>query len=243
MASLAQYVPGDGGDDIKLDRDYYRFRRGLEKRYPQICADCEAAASEAIQRADYTAKTDHLRKMVEMSRARLRGPAPRRSLVDWMHLTVRLVWWSGLLLQLLWHLKTVARVLEQSDSGMSDPDDSGPWSLAAKWLGVGASYLPPDDVLLWWSLATSLATVWWNPKFVQASRGYTRQLSGFRKWYAFQLVIILGRLALSRMDVSGLPRNAQLSAQAAAAGMSTFVRLLQGTEWAELTMTDILDGL
>lgn len=223
VASIAQYL-GDDDDDVKLDRDYYRFRRGLEKRYPQICRDCEAAASEAIHRAEYTAKTDHLRKMVAMSKRQVRDVYRRKTLLDWLHLAAQATWWAGLGLQLLWHLRILSGLLALSSDGMSDPDDTSMSTAAISGLKRGVSYLPDAEFLILVSLYASLITVWWNPKFVQVSRGFTKQLSGFKQWYLLQALLCVSRYFLISLDTGAQSRNAQLSAHFVMAGMALFVR-------------------
>ncbi len=224
VASLAQYAPETDGDDVQLDRDYYRFRRGLEKRYPQVCADCEVVVGNAIQRAEYTAKTDHLRKMMEMSR-RARGSSvyKRTTPLDWVHFSAQMVWWAATLLQILWHLKLAAQLLGYSESGMTDPDDAGWLSWAIQSLRDAVSYLPDDGTLIRASLTASVASAWWNPKFVQVSRGFTKQLSGFRQWYLFQVVICVARYFFTSLDLTAQPRNAALSAHLVIAAMTIFV--------------------
>ncbi|KAF4119509.1 Pfam:DUF2349 [Geosmithia morbida] len=237
MASLAQYAPSNGDqDDIQLDREYYRFRRRLEKRYPQVCGSCEAAAGEAIQRAEYTAKTDHLRKMMELGRRQRSAPRRRavvsRTWLEWVDLLARTAWWGALALQLLWHVGAVAGLLStpgEDESGMRDPDDDGgdggAWAAtataaAAAFTAELRRRLPPDGderALLRASVAASLASAWWNPKFPQVTRGFTRQLSGLRQWYLVQAVAVAARLAVSRTDLSGQARSAQLSAHGAMA--------------------------
>ena len=161
--------------------------------------------------------------MMELSRRHVRSVYKRRTPLDWLHSMARAVWWAGLALQLLWHLKLVAGVLGQSDSGMSDPDDASIWSSALEWLKRGVSLLPEDDRLIRASITTSFASVWWNPKFVQVSRGFTKQLSGFGQWYLFQFLICLSRYFLRGLDLSPHTRTAQLWAHLAVAGMTIFV--------------------
>lgn len=147
--------------------------------------------------------------------------------MDWVHLLAQAVWWGALALQLLWHLKLVVGVLAKSDSGMSDPDDSSIWSLpigGIRWVVV--TFLPEDDsVLARASVMASVATAWWNPKFVQVSRGFTKPLSGFRHWYMYQALICVSRYSLlgDRLDFRAQDRNAHLSAHAVMAAMSIFV--------------------
>ncbi|KAK7229341.1 hypothetical protein V2G26_001511 [Clonostachys chloroleuca] len=227
-ASLAQYLPEDSDDpdNEELERDYYKFRRGLEKRYPQVCEQCEVRVNSAIDKAGYTAKTDHLRKMMDLSRqSRLR--TNRTSKLDWVYYIGRLIWWGGFLLQMSWHLKGFLEIIisqKDSESGMSDPEDEGRWQ---SLIGRVLSMLPPKHALLRFSLWAGLFVVWWNPQFVKVVRGFTRHLLGLRQWYCFQLLIVAFRLGvINLVDLDGQPKNAQLSAHLVmAAAMSLLYTL------------------
>ena len=76
-----------------------------------------------IRQAGYTAKTDHLRRMMERSRGRRVDPA-KTTAIDWANTLGRGLWWGGLLMQMLWHTKLLSAVLKHTDEGMYDPDDT-----------------------------------------------------------------------------------------------------------------------
>ncbi|KAM0428607.1 hypothetical protein ACHAPT_006968 [Fusarium lateritium] len=216
-SSLAQYLPDDPNhpDYPGLERNYYRYRKGLEERYPQVCDECAERVEGQIRRAGYTAKTDHLRRMMEKSRGRRVDPG-RNTALDWAHSLGRGLWWGGLAMQMLWHFKTLAYVLEHTDEGMYDPDDRSWPTMAVAGLAWTVAFLPPADTLINGAVMASILSAWWNPQFVQVSRGFTRHLLGFTQWYSFQGLIIFFRILFRRvLEMNGgraQSRSAQLSA-------------------------------
>ncbi|GFP58480.1 integral inner nuclear membrane protein ima1 [Trichoderma asperellum] len=195
-ASLAQYLPDDPShpDYAELERKYYRYRKDLEKRYPQVCSDCAKRVEDRINQAGYTAKTDHLRRMMEKSRGR-RVPKRMTSL-DVANAMGRWLWWGGLVIQIAWHLVSVSYVLEAqatSKDGMVDPDDESATKGMISWLSYLRGFLPAADTLIRCCINTGFLSAWWNPHFVQFNRGFTRHLLGFTQWYCFQGLIIFFR--------------------------------------------------
>ncbi|KAK2072935.1 hypothetical protein P8C59_007254 [Phyllachora maydis] len=87
-ASLAQYLPDDpdAPDYAEREKKYYRFRKGLEQLYPQICAECEPKVRARLERAAYTAKTDMLRRMIDRTNANRNVKSK-----GWLDLGVQLV--------------------------------------------------------------------------------------------------------------------------------------------------------
>ncbi|KAL2684636.1 hypothetical protein Neosp_005715 [[Neocosmospora] mangrovei] len=216
-SSLAQYLPDDPNhpDYPELERNYYRYRKGLEERYPQVCDECAERVEGQIRQAGYTAKTDHLRRMMEKSRGRRTDPG-RNTVLDWANSLGRGLWWGGLAMQMLWHIKTLSYVLEHPDEGMYDPDDKSWPTMAAAALSWAVAFLPPADTLISGAVTASILSAWWNPQFVQVSRGFTRHLLGFTQWYSFQGLIIFFRILFRRVlemnGGRGQSRSAQLSA-------------------------------
>jgi hypothetical protein len=200
-ASLAQYLPDDPSDPINepLDRKYYKFRRDLEERYPQVCADCEGRVQGRLQAAGYTAQTDHLRRLMANSRAR--RPRKKLTALDLSERVGRFLWYAGLLMQLLWHLKMVANIKElhsETKAGMVDPDVSSEGTVVTKLLKL-SGWLPDAEILIRGSITAAVLSIWWNPRFVQVTRGFSRHLLGFRQWYCFQGLIIFFRVVFRRV--------------------------------------------
>ncbi|KAJ4261694.1 hypothetical protein NW762_007132 [Fusarium torreyae] len=216
-SSLAQYLPDDPNhpEYAELERNYYRYRKGLEERYPQVCDECAERVDGQIRQAGYTAKTDHLRRMMEKSRGKKNAPEKTGAL-DWVDSLGKGLWWGGLVMQMLWHLRAVSFALQHQDVGMYDPDDRSWSTLAVTGLAWAAELLPPPDTLINGAVAASILSAWWNPQFVQVTRGFTRHLLGFTQWYSFQGLIVFFRFLFRRvLEMDGgqaQSRNAQLSA-------------------------------
>ncbi|PHH62340.1 hypothetical protein CDD82_2008 [Ophiocordyceps australis] len=198
---LAQY--SNNREDFVLNREYYSFRKQQEQRYPQVCDACAVKVQQRILRAGYTAKTDHLRRMMDMSRGkRIMTTEPTR--LDYVSAIGRATWRAGFVLEMLWHAKAVVFVLANS------------MPLSAALVDLLA-YLPATHRLASWSIAAAFASAWWNPHFVQVNRGFTRHLLGLTQWYCFQGLIIFFRLASRGLLSMNQSKDACLSAHLAMA--------------------------
>ncbi|KAG5942260.1 hypothetical protein E4U60_007402 [Claviceps pazoutovae] len=200
--SLAQYLPDDPSDPDypELERNYYRYRRNLEKRYPQVCSDCAEKVRARVRQAGYTAKTDHLRRMMNLSRGR---KTKKRTMLDWIHTLGKTLWRSGFVLQIGWHFVMITRALEAGNGVMYDPDDQGTVAKVLPSLKRATENMPAAGTLIQWSIWTGLMAAWWNPHFVQLNRGFTKHLLGFTQWYSLQGLIVFFRLIFRGMDVRG----------------------------------------
>ncbi|EFX06207.1 hypothetical protein CMQ_6528 [Grosmannia clavigera kw1407] len=235
VSSLAQYFPPDPdhAEYAELECKYYHFRKGLEQRYPQVCSDCEPAVLERIRQAGYTAKTDHLRRMVNYSRqVRLTRP----TYLDAAHRLGRWLWRAGLLFQALWQLGLLARCVSvsvptagrQEEQGFDDdvviglsdsPDAALPPSV-----DVSLSLAPLAHALLSWIAASTdrlqtlcvgatIAGCWWNPYFVQTVRGFTKPFIGIPVWYTYQVTLVFVRVMLAAVAVRLTPNTHEDGAQ------------------------------
>ncbi|CAK7197984.1 hypothetical protein SEUCBS139899_000638 [Sporothrix eucalyptigena] len=229
ISSLAQYFPSDPNhpDTPELERKYFRFRQGLEQRYPQVCADCEPRVLDRIRDAGYTAKTDHLRRMVDYSRqVRLTRATP----VDAANWFGRKLWWAGLSFQILWQVGVIGSFLLHSSQSHIVEDLSFGNDIIVEGESTTAAtnhdrtqtptvatlivFLYPvlrfavskADVFRFLCITATLASCWWNPFLVQTIRGFTKPLIGIPTWYAYQAAIILARLLLAK--VAGGPNAA-----------------------------------
>ncbi|KHN95491.1 uncharacterized protein MAM_06548 [Metarhizium album ARSEF 1941] len=229
--SLAQYFPDDPSDPDypELERSYYRYRRNLEKRYPQVCSNCAHRAEERIREAGYTAKTDHLRRMMSLSRGRR---TRTRTALDWVNTLGKTLWRTGFILQMLWHFAMATQALQQSDDGMHDPDQQSLHATGIAWLNLAVDFLPAAATLIQSSIWIAILAVWWNPHFVQVNRGFTRHLLGLTQWYSFQGLIIFFRFifrdvvdAHAQSTDSG---TAKLGAHVAMVMVTTVIYVLGG---------------
>lgn len=166
-----------------------------------------------VDRAGYTARTDHLRRMMDKTRQRRATPKQWSALdtADWLG---KSLWQGGLALQLLWHLVVISDNISVTTPGpMRDPDEVP--TLLASILGPVSRFLPGGEVLIHWSVIASMLSVWWNPRFVQVFRGFSRHVIGLSQWYIFQALVVTvrfaGRRATKYAADAQVSRSAQMS--------------------------------
>ncbi|TDZ17410.1 Integral inner nuclear membrane protein ima1 [Colletotrichum orbiculare MAFF 240422] len=212
-SSLAQYLPDDPDhpEYEELERNMYKFRRRLEQRYPQICAECEPKVHAKLDQAGYTARTDHLRRMMDRSRKNRVVPKQTTPL-DWSASFGRCLWLGGIVLQYLWHVASLAAVFSGQDEGpLRDPDVET--TLIQRISLALTLLLPRPERLVYWSLWSNGLSVWWNPKFTQVFRGFSRHIMGIGQWYTFQGLILLTRFMAMKMSELRGGRSADGNAQ------------------------------
>lgn len=197
-ASLAQYLPDDpdAPDYAEREKKYYRFRKGLEQLYPQICAECEPKVRARLERAAYTAKTDMLRRMIDRTNANRNVKS--KGWLDLVSLAGRWLWISAFLLQLCWHVRSLVELA----AGYSVVEQQAPWiqrAFSAYDRAVGQ--LPTPQHLTSWALAARVCSLWWNPRFVQSIRGFTKHIRGLPTWYCYQFIAVLIQLAFSKLTI------------------------------------------
>lgn len=180
-----------------------------------------------IAKAGYTAKTDHLRRMIDRSRQE-RTPTAATSLLGMVGALGQYLWLSGFVLQALWH----ASIMRQLVGQCQVPVLGGVWGrwmldmVVAKFFGV----LPGPERLMKWSITITAASIWWNPFLVQTIRGFTKHLLGFSTWYTYQVIVMLLRILalgipnISAQEASEVPT--QLAAHTFMLGFVFFVSQL-----------------
>lgn len=195
-ASLSQYLPDDpdAPDYEAREKDYYEFRRRLEQRYPQICAECEPKVQKRIEQSAYTAKTDVLRRMID--RSQKVKVITRRSWLDVGDAIGRWLWRAGYVLELSSHIAGLSIL----GFGYCNGDR---WNLIpCRMLELCwplLSRIPEAKWLLHWSLMATLFSSWWNPRFVQTIHGFTKHLVGIRNWYTYQVMVVFVRYMAPRL--------------------------------------------
>lgn len=226
-ASLAQYLPDPEDPDYgERERSFHRFRANQERLYPQICVECEPKVRQRLERAAYTAKTDALRHMIDRSTG-ARKSVGKRGWLDLVDLVGRGLWISGYVVQLAWHAAVLYTLLSQYlrwtevDSGsfaFKMQRTCGPlvgWFLSQQWL-------------LQWSTVCGILGIWWNPRFAQTSRGFSKHVRGVFKWYIYQFMTITTRVCLwqgvfNRTTAGPLLLKEQLASHSVAAFISFLV--------------------
>lgn len=171
-----------------LEQKYYKFRANLEKQYPQVCEDCEPRVLERMRQAGKTAKTDYLRRLLKQSRAK--RAASRSGTITWsglIELVGKCMWYFGLCTQLLWHTSGLMVAAQHNYQTIFDTFAPATILTIVPWVSELALVLSP------WGFRSSLASLWWNPKFKHLNNGFMNHIKGFGDWYKYQATLLLVR--------------------------------------------------
>lgn len=142
-----------------------------------------------MREAGKTAKTDYLRRLMQKSRAR-RSTSSEHGIS--MESVGHLLWYLGLLGQLLWHFIAIsANVQRLLPSALQHYLPQTRETFLSRFTGLSAHFSIPGLVRL--SLLCSFASVWWNPKFKQMKTGFMNHIKGFREWYQYQVLLLVIR--------------------------------------------------
>ncbi|KAK5100515.1 hypothetical protein LTS08_005266 [Lithohypha guttulata] len=182
VQALAEYLPEETDSRYKeFERALPEFKRDLDLRYPRCCAQCEPRVQLSIQQANYAAKSDHLRRLMHRKHGRRRTPEIQlRSLLI---SAAGLGQITGLLMQLAWHAVSSQYSANQPETRPSLH------SCLTRPLGTrecadyAGSWVP-------WSLFIGLLCIWWNPKWQHRLMGKEGRLTGLRKYYVAQSLLI-----------------------------------------------------
>lgn len=198
--ALAEYLPAeDHPQYAEYEASYEQYKNSLDRRYPQVCADCEPRVRAGIKDAGYKAKTDHLQRMVAASKE---GRAWRRSRLGWRWILVSLgglAWWVSVLTQALWH--AAGAVLTEDNDEMSGVDTLN-WNSCLRHTGgawgfeVEKSCFNRGGQVVKWSLLAALLSFWWNPRLkdkFQGSIGSKVHISGLSEHLWLQAITIVTR--------------------------------------------------
>jgi Ima1 N-terminal domain len=193
--TLANYLPAAGDSSYKqYEASYPEFRKQLEERYPPVCAQCEPEVRRRIQQAGYTAKSDHLKRMMERSRAR---KIARRW--GWRSLVVTLgglLFWSSAIGQLAWNLISIWEDSKKISLNTADNNTSPLIQCTAQLLkdfetnsGCAAAFSSIGFV----AIVVGFLCSWWNPKWQHKLQGREGRLVGLQEYYQVNTAVLLAR--------------------------------------------------
>ncbi|KAL4808520.1 Ima1 N-terminal domain-containing protein [Aspergillus unguis] len=198
--ALASYFPpSDDPNYVAYEREYPKFRKNMEERYPQVCDKCEPRVRARIRQAGYEAKSDHLRRMMDRSKA---GKAARRARKwNWRSVLVfvgAMSYWASVAGQLAWDMTSALPV----DEPLSDPDAiSTLHPLISRFYQVlHTLHLPSHrsvDLAPYAGLAliAGILSLWWNPKLRLKVEGRGGRFQGLGEYYKVQLIVMVARCA------------------------------------------------
>lgn len=201
-SSLAQYdVPIDTRDPNyrQKEKEYYAWRKRLEKTYPQVCAGCEAKVQDRIKETATIAKSDHLRRMMGRSRERRGQKKTPISVAGVLATAGKTLWYMGLYGQLSWSVSTLLAVALHSRTNLTDTVLKS----AGGWAAVVIS-LATSKVWIRYSLVCSILSFWWNPMFYNMKTGFVNHIVGFGEWYKLQVLMIISRSIFHSITGTGV---------------------------------------
>ena len=204
-SSLASYFPpSDDPTDSEYERGYEQFRRSLEDRYPQVCESCEPIVKSRIKKAGYEAKSDHLRRMMDQSRAnRESRQARNRSWRSLLLLVGALAYWASIAGQLSWNLISVATLSQVSPNFDYLPDTEQPPTAPNSIIScvnksirlqrIPSECSPDLAPTAGLALIAGALSLWWNPKLRMKIDGMPGKFRGLAEYYQAQLIVMVVR--------------------------------------------------
>ena len=186
---------------LQDEREYLKYKEGLEHRFPQVCGDCEPKVLSQMRQAGKTAKTDHLRRMMEKSREARSAPAQGISWFGIVLFFTRIVWYMSTMGQVLWNVAYIVDwVLTEDYLDARLPPSTGPILPAL----MAFVFVCSTKAWARYSLICGFASAWWNPQFDPVTRAFNKRLKGFDVWYTRQIILIILRSLLYYIIVKGM---------------------------------------
>ncbi|KAL4956970.1 Ima1 N-terminal domain-containing protein [Aspergillus filifer] len=199
--ALASYFPSsDDPNYSAYEREFPKFRRNLEERYPQVCDRCEPRVKARIRQAGYEAKSDHLRRMMDRSKA---GKAARKARQwNWRSLLVfagAMCYWASIAGQLAWSMTSALPVegplLDDPEDSLTSPSIASRFNETLRALNL-PSHCPVDLVpYAGLSLVAGILSIWWNPKLRLKVEGRGGRFVRLGEYYQVQLIVLVARCA------------------------------------------------
>ncbi|KAJ5298582.1 L-serine dehydratase [Penicillium atrosanguineum] len=195
--SLANYSEAsDDPNHPDEERRIEAFRKTMEDQYPQVCDACEPRVVQRMRQAGYEAKADHLRRMMDRSRAS--KAAKRERNWGWRSLLVyagALGYWGSVGGQLAWDAMST---LTGPNFGHNDFLESMPSLLSCGRHAWEIRRIPNEcshDLasLAGLSLVAGCLSIWWNPKLRMKVNGKDGRFIGLSEYYKGQLVVLVAR--------------------------------------------------
>ena len=105
----------------------------------------------------------------------------------------RLLWYTGLLGQVLWDGIALVTIAQHYYTITADASPPAYISAILPKLAEASPFLPKGNSLGRWSLICSAASFWWNPKFNELKIGFTTHIKGYGDWYKHQFILLVLR--------------------------------------------------
>jgi hypothetical protein len=166
----------------------------LEERYPQVCENCEPKVRERIRATGYVAKTDHLRRMMQRTKAR----GGRERTLDWRDIVLfvgKMSWWMSIMGQLWWNIMGVLAQRREGD-GLGRVEEDLHMFVCLRQAILNDVEKGCETVAYRWAriaLLFGLMSIWWNNRFVEKVRNSGGRMVGLRDYYKLQVISITMR--------------------------------------------------
>ena len=176
-----------------------------------VCAKCEVQVRQRILQAGYYAKSDHLRRMMERSRAR--AIANRWG---WRSLVVRAGgsgYCASIAAQILWH---GIGALSKDHTSIGGASYAGCLGQCFNQQQLSSECTEVFGPVTGVAIIVGLFCIWWNPRWHYKLDGREGRLTGLQKYYNIQVILLLLRLGswiwLREPTTSGVSRLYQRAA-------------------------------
>lgn len=196
----ADYLPDEADDSDYTDARYTRWKKNLETRYPPCCVDCESAAAAKLKKANYDAQCYQLALKIEKSQRGGSYMGVMKMEDSWKKSSQRMIlrvagilWWSSLLVQLLWHFMGVLAVPSQEDLAMEpEPLTAIGCARQVGSLAIDSRCASDFTVFLPNVLIAGLIVLWYHPALSIIAQPSLRKkrIEGMGDYLRMQLVTL-----------------------------------------------------
>lgn len=163
-----------------------------------------------MKQASYAAKTDHLRRMMDMTKNGL-GWRTKQWTWRWILLTLGCwTWWASVVLQAVWHAAGAAQADDITEYDFTNDERIG-WRrcilpVQTGWMVKGECQAQFTSFVEW-SLIAALLSFWWNPKLKEKMRGPYVRLTGLTDHFWFQALVITFRVVFWQLMRNSKPTS------------------------------------
>jgi len=135
-----------------------------------------------------TAKADHLRRLMDKTRARRSKKGWNFSTTGYLDLAGRILWHFGLFGQLIWSVAVLVAFGLHSSPNYLQTLSPSPLLWTERFINFSTS-----NAWIRSTLFCSIISIWWNPMFSQMSTGFVNHITGFTEWYKLQMLMVISR--------------------------------------------------
>ena len=202
----------------------------MEKRYPQVCRECEPKVRDRLRKSAYAAKSDMLARSLAKKHGVARsGPT---SSIELLLLLVKVAFWSSLAVHAIWNMFGTTGCLRRG-AGLHETRHTRSmamdYTLDPRTTGQGtvsAEESVQCAKIVEWSILVHLLTCWWNPNMRSENSLFSNRTVGKSNYYRQQALLLAIRIATFYMLHYDSP---SMTAEVARGGhlVSCFVILLQ----------------